>query len=207
MQFESPLSFKYVPPLETYQQSLVPYSLAKIPSCLRYANLSGVMSLTDAHLPIKSGFYLWPDERRRINLPGQPHGNSKFFLQHLYGEFNAFLAIVLYRYQHVSSEVGVLSSMSYRKTPDGYSANEHMVRTEGDCLEYVRALTHPSIHCNLDFPLGQRCADTKSVKRGGNTIELSPAVVGNNNAIQVVVNSHLNILGSVYWRVISEEQH
>lgn len=207
MQFEGRLSFKYVPPLETGEQSHVPYNLAKIPSCLRYANLSGVMSLTDAHLPTKSVVYSWLGERRRINSPGQSHRHGKFFLQHLDGEFNAFLAIVLYRYQHVSSEVGALSSISYRKTPDGYSANEHMVRTEGDCLEYVRALTHPSIHCNLNLPLGQRRADTKSVKRGGNAIELSPAVVGNNNAIQVVVNSHLNILGRVYWRVISEEQH
>lgn len=73
-----------------------------------------------------------------------------------------------------------------------------MIRAEGNSLEYVRAFTHPSIHCDLDLPLGNRRADTKRVQRGGDAIELSSAVVGNNNAIQIVVNCRLNILGCVY---------
>lgn len=73
-----------------------------------------------------------------------------------------------------------------------------MIRAEGNSLEYVGALAHSSIHCDLDFPLGNRRANTKRVQRGGNAIELSSAVVGNNNAIQIVVNRHLNVLGCVY---------
>lgn len=73
-----------------------------------------------------------------------------------------------------------------------------MIRAEGNSLEYVRALAHSSVHCDLDLSFGNRRTNTKRVQRGGDAIELSSAVVGNNNAIQIVVNRHLNILGCVY---------
>lgn len=85
--------------------------------------------------------------------------------------------------QHVCERARILSSSLYRKTPDWYSANKDMIRSEGNSLEYVRALAHSSVHCYLDLSFGSRRADTKRVQRGGDAIELSTTVVGNNNAI------------------------
>lgn len=47
--------------------------------------------------------------RKKGNLPGQPHCYGKFFLQHLDGEFNTLLAIVLYTRQRIwLGEGGIL---------------------------------------------------------------------------------------------------
>lgn len=143
------------------QQNLLSYNFARIPSCLKYAKRSGVMSLTDAHLPFKSAFDSWSNGSKSINKPGQPHGHGKFFLEHLYSEFDALLAIIL--------QTSVITSrmtsynISYRETPDRYSADKHMIGTERDRLENVGTLAHPTIHRDLDLSLGERCADAKRV--------------------------------------------
>lgn len=177
--------------------SLLSYhNLARIPSCLKYANLSNVISLTDAHLLFCQCPMLELGERGGTNPASLiVVANSSFSI--LMASSTPFWPLYCFDVNPLVQRGGGLFLISYRETPYRYPANENMIRTKSDCLEYVRSLAHTPVHCDLYLPLGKKRADTERVKRCGNAIELPSAVIGNDNAIQAVINCHLNIIGRV----------
>lgn len=100
---------------------------------------------------------------------------------------------------HLVSEARPLGSKSttYSQSPNRGSSGEAKVSTQSQSFENVGTTADSSVYGNGDTSLGDRGDFTKDVESGGDSVELSTAMVGDDYAVKAVLDGELCILNGV----------
>ena len=76
-----------------------------------------------------------------------------------------------------------------------------MLRAQRDGLEDVRAPSDAAVDRDLDAAPGDGGAGAEGVEGGGRVVELAPAVVGDDDAVDGVLDRELDVGGVQDWVV------
>lgn len=87
---------------------------------------------------------------------------------------------------------------TYSKTPDRNPSHEAKTSTESERLEDIRAAADSTIDCQGNTAAGDLRAQSQRVQGCWDTIELAPAVVGDDDAVDAVVDCEFDVGGGAY---------
>ena len=87
--------------------------------------------------------------------------------------------------------------MTYGQTPNRGSTGKTEIGSQSQRLENVSATANSSIDGNADAALGDGGNFTENIESRGDGVELSAAVVGDDDAVESVLDGELGILNSV----------
>lgn len=84
---------------------------------------------------------------------------------------------------------------AYGQPPDRDSPKEAVACTQSQSLENVRATANAAVNSDRDSSFCNRSAHSQRVKGRGDAVQLSTAVVGNDNAVKPMLNREFHVLG------------
>lgn len=73
-----------------------------------------------------------------------------------------------------------------------------MTRPHRKRLEYIRPAPNPAVNGKRDTTPGDWCAFSQDVDCGRHSVELAPAVVGDEDPVDVVLYCAFDVVGAVY---------
>ena len=90
---------------------------------------------------------------------------------------------------------------TYREAPNSDTAHKTMLRAQRKRFEDIRAAPDAPVDRDLDAALGHRRAGPQSVQSGGRVVELAAAVVGDDDAVDGVLDGELDVGGMQDWGI------